>query len=129
MVQNYKDLKAWQLGRELVKDIYTLTLSFPAHEKYGLSSQMQHAVVSIPSLLAEGHARKGRKDFPNYVSMALGSLAELETQFLLAQVLNYLNASAIIQDKLTQMRRILYGLLNSLAEASAEPQTLNPIPS
>ena len=61
--QNFRSLKVWQLGMQLAKDVYLLTQRFPKHEVYGLSSQLQRAVISIPANLAEGHARGSTKDF------------------------------------------------------------------
>jgi four helix bundle protein len=82
---SYRDLKVWQLSMDLAEHIYCLTDSFPKHEVYQLSSQMQRAVVSIPSNIAEGHARDFTKEFLRHLSIALGSLAELETQGIIAE--------------------------------------------
>jgi len=76
---------------DLVVQIYRLTERFPAHESYGLVSQMRRAAVSIPSNIAEGRERESERDFARFVSISLGSLGELETQFLLSQRLGYLS--------------------------------------
>jgi four helix bundle protein len=88
-VLNYKDLLIWQKGMRLTKMIYQLTGAFPTEEKYGLGLQMRRAAVSIPSNVAEGQARRGSREFPHFLSLACGSLAELDTQLLLSSELGY----------------------------------------
>lgn len=83
-VKHYKELKIWQKGMSLVKDIYRATEMFPASEKYGLAAQLRRAAVSVPSNIAEGQARSGTGEFLQFLSHASGSLAELETQMLLS---------------------------------------------
>ena len=75
----------------LAKMIYQITVSFPQKEKYGLTSQMRRAAVSIPSNIAEGHTRHSTADFINFISISIGSLNELETQLLLSETLNFTN--------------------------------------
>ena len=88
---NYRNLIAWQKAMELVLEVYKATKTMPKEEIYGLTSQMRRAAVSIPSNIAEGQGRKTPRDFKNFLSIALGSLKELETQILIAQGLNYFN--------------------------------------
>ncbi len=76
----YRDLKTWQLGIELTLDIYRLTVQFPSDERYGLTSQLRRTAVSVPSNIAEGHARKTPKEMIRFTAIAKGSLAEVETQ-------------------------------------------------
>ena len=85
----YKDLLVWQKGIALVKQVYQLTRSFPDEEKFGLISQMRRAAISIPSNIAEGQARHTTGEFIQFISNAEGSLAELDTQLILAVELNY----------------------------------------
>src|SRR5437016_10516460 len=87
--QSYKDLNVWQKGIELAKLIYMLTAKFPAEEKFGLLSQMRRAAVSIPSDIAEGQARHTTGEFIQFISHAEGSVAELNTQLILANELNF----------------------------------------
>src|SRR5437016_6520551 len=87
--QSYKDLNVWQKGIELAKLIYTLTARFPAEEKFGLVSQMRRAAVSIPSNIAEGQARHTTGEFIQFISHAEGSVAELNTQMILATELHF----------------------------------------
>ncbi len=86
---NYKNLIVWQKSILLVKQIYQLTQKFPSDEKFGLVSQMRRAVVSIPSNIAEGQARRTTGDYVRFVSISEGSLAELETQLIIAIELNF----------------------------------------
>ncbi len=87
----YRELKVWQLAMEQAEAVYRLCAGFPRHEVYGLASQLQRAVVSIPSNIAEGQARNSNKEFAHFLSISLGSLAEVETQIMLAQRLDYLS--------------------------------------
>lgn len=83
--QSYKDLLVWQRGMDLVTQVYLLTARFPKEENFGLKSQVQRAAISIPSNIAEGQARGGSSaEFGRFIRIALGSLAELDTQFELA---------------------------------------------
>lgn len=85
----HKDLDVWKISMDFVVDIYKLTRSFPKDEKYGLTSQLRRAAVSIPSNIAEGAGRKGGKEYIQFLYIALGSLAELDTQLILAERLGY----------------------------------------
>ncbi len=90
MVKCYKDLLVWQKSMDLVVSVYTLTRSFPPFEVYGLSSQMQRAAVSIPSNIAEGFERGTAGEFARFLSIASGSVAELETQIVIAKRLGHI---------------------------------------
>lgn len=115
-LQSYRQLKVWQVGMELAKEVYLLTDKFPKQEMYGLSSQVQRSAVSIPANLAEGHAKDSTKEFLRHISIAQGSLAETETHLLLAESLGYAKPDeiAIILDKCAEERRMLSGLRRSL---------------
>lgn len=84
IIRSYKDLLVWQRAIELAVNIYKLTNYFPKEERFGLTSQMRRAAVSIPSNIAEGRSRKTRKDFVQFLRIAHGSLAELESQIEIA---------------------------------------------
>ena len=92
---------------DLVEDIYKLTVSFPSEEKFGLVSQMTRAAVSIPSNIAEGTGRNSDKDFAHFISIAIGSLYELNTQIVLSERLGYINQtqSQELQKKLDNLQR------------------------
>ena len=87
--KSYKDLIVWQRAVELVMAIYSLTKKFPKEEQYGLISQIRRAAVSIVSNIAEGYARQHKLEYIQFLSMAFGSCAELETQLIIAQRLGY----------------------------------------
>jgi len=115
-VKRYTDLVAWQKAMDLVEDIYKGTKSFPKEEVYGLSSQLRRSAVSIPSNIAEGHCRNGRREFVHHLSIALGSLGEAETQIRIAERLGYITAEE--SDRLltaaAETGRIVVGLVHSL---------------
>jgi len=94
-VSSYRELKVWQLGMRITRAVYVASQKFPRHEVYGLTSQACRAAVSIPVNIAEGHARDLTKEFLHHVSIALGSLAELETLIILAKDLDYVKSNDI----------------------------------
>jgi four helix bundle protein len=110
-IRNHRDLEAWQIAMEAVLKTYDVTAEFPALERYGLSSQMRRAAVSVPSNIAEGQARSGRASL-NHVAIALGSLAELDTQLEVAVRLAYVSLArtADLRNLIGSDRRLLYGL-------------------
>ena len=116
--QNYRDLQVWQKGIALVKEIYLLTEKFPKQETYGLASQIQRAAVSVPSNIAEGQARDSEREFHRFLRIALGSLAEIDTQLELAKQLAYINVneSSTANKLVLELRKMLYGLINSLGK-------------
>ena len=87
--KNFRSLRVWQLGMQIAEEVYRLSRQFPKFETYGLCSQIQCAAVSISSNIAEGHARGSSKEFFRFLGIAQGSLAELETQLMLAERLQY----------------------------------------
>ena len=117
-VRTYRDLEVWQRGMRLAKRVYEITsgTAFPDSEKFGLISQMRRAAVSVPSNTAEGQARKGDKEFSRFLYMAKGSLAELDTQCLLAQSLGFLEESASneVRTEIEELQRMLYALIRKL---------------
>jgi four helix bundle protein len=106
-MHNYNNLQIWQQAMDLVEDIYKLTASFPVEEKFSLVSQMTRAAVSIPSNIAEGAGRNSNKDFAHFISIAIGSLYELNTQIVLSERLGYINQSQSqeLQKKLDNLQR------------------------
>jgi four helix bundle protein len=112
----FRDLKVWQAAMCLAEEVYRLSGQFPKHEIYGLASQLQRAAVSIPSNIAEGQARNSSKEFHHFLGIARGSLAELETQLMLAQRLGYLAEEKVSPtlDKAEEVGKMLKGLQNSI---------------
>ena len=98
----------------LVKTVYEVTRGFLREEIYGLSQQMRRAAVSVPSNLAEGAARTSRKEFAQFISIAKGSLSELETQLLIAADLQYIDREGLIFPQVEKVSRLLAGLHKSL---------------
>jgi len=113
----YQDLKVWQLGIQITRTVYELTADFPDTEKFGLTSQLRRCAVSIPSNVAEGHSRDSNRELSRFVSIARGSLAELETQLIIAKELRFGNTKTIDQllETLKEEGRMLTGLRRSLA--------------
>jgi len=115
-IENYKDLIAWQKAMKLVVSIYRLTGAFPQNERYGLTSQLRRAAVSVPSNIAEGYGRGSRPDYVRFLNMARGSANEIEAQLLIAVQLAFVDEDRV--DKTTQkvleVQRILKGLVNGL---------------
>ena len=116
MVSSYNDLQVWQRSMAFVKQVYEATKTFPKDELYALTNQLRRAAVSIPSNIAEGHARDSTKEFLHHLSFALGSLAEVETQLILAQDLQYLPKESLLSliQESTEIGRMLRGLQKSL---------------
>ena len=112
--KGYKSLLVWQKAMELAREIYSLTEKLPQKEQFGLSDQMRRAAVSIPSNIAEGYRRGSKKDYAHFVTIAHGSLSELETQILLAQSvyprLVYTKALGLTEE----IGRMLFGLSRAL---------------
>jgi four helix bundle protein len=96
-INSYRDLVVWQSGIKLAKAIYQATGSFPREEQYGLTSQLRRAAVSIPSNIAEGHNRGFTKEYIHFLAVALGSLAEIETQVILSRELNHLDEGTSVR--------------------------------
>ncbi len=114
----YSELVVWQKAMYLVTEIYKTTASFPSEERFGLSSQARRAAVSIPSNIAEGHGRKATGAYLNHLSIAYGSLMELETQTQIAVRLNFIqeDKAAILLKQMDEIGKMLTGLKKSLSE-------------
>ena len=113
---SFRDLKVWSLGIEISLTVYRLTQGFPREELYGLTSQLRRCAVSIPSNVAEGYGRDGTKELLRFLSIARGSLAELETQVHIATELGYVSKPATLElaGMLDEESRMLAGLQRSL---------------
>ena len=118
--QSYKDLVVWQKGIALTKLLYELTGRFPTEEKFGLVSQIRRAAVSVPSNIAEGQARHTTGEFIQFISHAEGSVAELDTQLIIAVELGFARADAAAPAfaVIDELRRMLNGLRRKLSRAS-----------
>jgi four helix bundle protein len=103
-------LDAWKEAMSLVKMVYSVTERFPKEELYGLTNQIRRAAVSVPSNIAEGAARISKKEFVQFLSVARGSLSELETQLLISVDLNYVDSEHEVFDRLDHVSRLVTGL-------------------
>jgi four helix bundle protein len=117
-VRHYRELKVWQAGMELAVKCYDVTRGFPKEEMFGLTTQIRRSAVSIPANLAEGQGRQSTKEFLNFISIARGSLMELETHLQLSHRVSLLQKPVLEELlKLTdEISRMLSGLRNSLRE-------------
>ncbi|WP_205589293.1 four helix bundle protein [Mesonia aquimarina] len=116
-INSHKDLTLWKESMDLVEDVYRISKAFPNEELYGLTSQIRRSAVSVPSNIAEGAGRKGKKEFCRFLYIALGSLSELETQFEIAIRLNYLAEVTqvdLVSDRIIYIRRMISKLIKTL---------------
>lgn len=121
-VSSHRQLIVWQKSMTLVSLVYRASGHFPQEEKFGLTSQMRRAAVSIPSNIAEGRARNSRKDFVQFLHIALGSLAELETQLDISESLSYLKKADYTEvvEIATEVRKMLIAMILSLKALSSK---------
>ena len=110
-IRNHKDLEVWKKSMDLVSNIYKIPESFPNKELYGLTNQIRRAAVSVPSNIAEGAARSSKKEFIQFLYIALGSLSELESQIIIANRLEYLNNSDTLLEDLKFVQKLINGLI------------------
>lgn len=113
-MSDHKSLDAWKKSIEFVSEIYEITSKFPKEELYGLTNQIRRSSVSIPSNIAEGSARQSDKELIQFLYVALGSLAELETQLLIAQNLSYITESDMPSEKIDIIKKLILGLIKYL---------------
>jgi four helix bundle protein len=114
--KSHNDLIVWRKAIQLAVEVHELTTRFPRHELFGLSSQMRRAAISIPSNVAEGAARRTTRDLIAFLHVARGSLAEVETQLLLAQQVGYVDGRArdALMVLIDEVGRLLNGLIRVL---------------
>lgn len=110
---DYRQLKVWQKAMDLTVEIYSLVNKFPREENYALSDQMRRSVVSIPSNIAEGQGRNSAKEFVNFLSIARGSLWELETQIEISERLHYIDSGQ--KNNVYEQTEEIGKMLNALA--------------
>lgn len=112
----HRTLEAWKKAMDFVVDVYRATDSFPKEEKFGLTSQIRRAAVSIPANIAEGAGRQSDKEFVHFLAIAQGSASELETELLIGNRLGYINDGNILKlcNSLDQIGRLITGLTKHL---------------
>lgn len=115
-IRSYRDLEAWQVSMRLAKECYRLASLFPPTEQFALSQQLRRAAVSVPSNLAEGNASRKRQIYIRHVNIALGSLAEIETQLMLAAEFEFITRKDVMQaeDLARQAGRLMLSLVRAL---------------
>ena len=115
-IKTYKELIVWQKAIDLVKEIYKLTTHFPADEKFGLTTQIKRASVSIPSNIAEGWGRKSKQNYIQFLRISRGSLFELETQIIISKELKIISDCENIDLLIIEISKMLNALINKLEE-------------
>ena len=115
-IKSYRDLLVWQKSILLVKEVYQLTALFPADEKFGLTSQIRRAVISIPSNIAEGWGRMSRKNYIQFLRISRGSLFELETQIIISKELKFYSDCENIENLIIEISKMLNSLIKKLEE-------------
>lgn len=113
-MSNHKELEAWKLSINFVTEIYKITQNFPKEELYGLISQIRRSAISIPSNIAEGCARQSDKELIQFLYIALGSLAEVETQLIISQNLAYISDTKDFCEQLNTIKKTILGLIKYL---------------
>lgn len=118
VAHSFKDLMIWQKAVVLVGEIYRLTKKFPKEELYGLVSQIRRSAISVPSNIAEGFVRKHNKEFMQFLNIALGSLAELETQLILSKELLFISQNDIknLEDDIDHLGRMITKFRQTLSD-------------
>jgi four helix bundle protein len=131
MVTDFRDLRVWEAAMVLAEAVYGLVVGFPADERFGLASQLKRAAISVPSCIAEGNARESTKDYLRFLSMAKGSLAEMQTQVLLAVRLGFADpsAAASVMSRIAAVSQLLQSLRKALrAKLPRNERSPFPIP-
>ena len=113
-MRNFRELKVWEKAHHFALDVYRQTQLFPSEERFGLTVQLRKAAVSIPSNIAEGAARNSQKEFRQFLSISQGSLAELETQLIIADKLGYCSRIEPLLEELDEISKMIIGLAKSL---------------
>jgi len=113
IIESHEDLEVWKLAIKFVTNIYKETMNFPKEEMYGLTNQIRRASVSIPSNISEGAARNSTREYIQFLYIALGSAAEVETQLIISENLDYINDNTFIND-VKNIKGKLINLIKSL---------------
>ena len=122
-MKSHKDLEVWKKTITLAKEVYDLTQDLPREETYALSDQMKRSVISVASNIAEGAARQTRREFNQFLHIALGSASELDTQIEICKVISFQNVSeeklVAIQTEINRISKMIYGLIKSVNKANS----------
>ena len=122
-LKSYKELKVWQRSYQLCLEIYKITKGFPDEEKYGLTSQLRRAAVSVPSNISEGYGRKTTPEYIQFLYIAYGSVCEIETQILLSGDLGYISNGRLemLKEGIREVERMLKASIRSLENKHLTP--------
>jgi four helix bundle protein len=122
-LKSYKELKVWQRSYQLCLEIYKITKGFPDEEKYGLTSQLRRAAVSVPSNVSEGYGRKTTPEYIQFLYIAYGSVCEIETQILLSGDLGYISNGRLemLKEGIREVERMLKASIRSLENKHLTP--------
>lgn len=122
-LKNYRELKVWQRSYQLCLEIYKTTKGFPDEEKYGITSQLRRAAVSVPSNISEGYGRKTTLEYIQFLYIAYGSICEMGTQILLSGDLGYINTGKLemLNEGIGEVERMLKALIRSLEKKHSNP--------
>lgn len=127
--RGYKRLKVWIAAKELVAMVYGKLKGFPVEERFALCDQIRRAAVSVPSNIAEGYGRETHKDFAHFLSLAKGSLYELDTQLDLAVDLGYMNRDELLESKIDEISRMLSAFRTRLLTSpTPSPRSTRVVP-
>ena len=123
--KSYRDLEVWKKAMDVARNVYKATANFPAEERFGLTNQIRRSAVSVPSNLAEGHARASAAEFSRFILISMGSVAELETQILLSGDLGYLDneKKQSLLSELDLVGKMLRGLSKAIARRKSQMRT------
>ena len=124
-MHNFRNMQIWKDAMDLAQDVYEIAEKMPSKETYGIISQMTRAAVSVPSNIAEGSGRSN-KDFAHFLSIALGSLFELNTQIILSERIGYIDniASQRLQGKADKLQMMISGFKHRIEEEGSEPTVM-----
>jgi four helix bundle protein len=118
-MKTHKDLNVWQKSIDFVTEIYKITKDFPKEEAFGLQGQMRRAAVSIPSNISEGASRNSKKEFIQFLFIALGSASEMETQIIIANKIGYISEVDSLLKEVELIKKMLNGLISFLKKPKA----------
>ena len=126
MVKDYHELNVWQLSMNLCEKVYGLVREFPVDERFALCDQLRRAVVSVPSNIAEGNGRNSRSEYARFLSIARGSVSEVQTQLELAERFGYVKVPEDVYEVVRNISKMLFSMIQKLLHTLSKSQFPNP---
>ena len=126
MVKDYHELNVWQLSMSLCEKVYGLVREFPVDERFALCDQLRRAVISVPSNIAEGNGRNSRSEYARFLSIARGSVSEVQTQLELAERLGYVKVPEDVYEVVRNISKMLFSMIQKLLHTPSKSQFPNP---